>query len=636
MESVLGFKGTTRDDIVKDKSNGHKLVPWISWDEWNFVRESLFSSSPDSIALALQRISVWRSRGCLPVLIEVSASIIEIQQKDPFFRVDLGDNASDSDEMLAMLYCMAIMRLVNGVVEKTRKRTQVSIAEAADAINIPRMLIDIRHEGSHRDLPSLRLVRLASTKAVDWLKSYYWEPQKKLISFQSDGTSSLRNEIKSRLRELAFYLKIKQATRSSSLLVKEKRVKHCERLCGRNKFLSLMAGKLQSSKSAGFRKQITKTLKNLVRLYSSYSAEVVSVLLEFLLNASDSLDLVELPKDCQVSPRMDHLQSDFDDWKPVIAKLSNKEPELLLTLLKAVLEMIESQEAMKYESGGEHLISEFGAEIHHREKISILFKWLVGNLEGLKPFHREGSEAETEGSSTEVNLRKATLVELLRKCLLVSSPGNNQLTASALVLAHMTGKRSLVEKLNKLPLLCVSNPDIDEDNSSIVSSEIFLNQQEDYICQAAEKLEFVKLRRVKGNVVKTTDGDVGNKSRWVVAKSWNRCPIGMLPRDVSSSGHLPVLDCYDNHKEILKSSESRECWELIQCSGKREADCAVEFLDNSTLKKMRETEGGYEPDDGTEDASLKGVKGQLMIGGVWKKVMEEELLGIALAVRILV
>ena len=30
-------------------------------------------------------------------------------------------------------------------MEKTRKKTEVSIAEAADAIGIPRMLIDIRH-----------------------------------------------------------------------------------------------------------------------------------------------------------------------------------------------------------------------------------------------------------------------------------------------------------------------------------------------------------------------------------------------------------------------------------------------------------------------------------------------------------
>lgn len=36
-------------------------------------------------------------------------------------------------------------RLVNGVIEKTRKKEEVSIAVAANAIGMPRTLIDIRH-----------------------------------------------------------------------------------------------------------------------------------------------------------------------------------------------------------------------------------------------------------------------------------------------------------------------------------------------------------------------------------------------------------------------------------------------------------------------------------------------------------
>ncbi|KAK7266001.1 hypothetical protein RIF29_18639 [Crotalaria pallida] len=56
------------------------------------------------------------------------------------------------------------LRLVNGVVEKTRKKEFVSIAVATDAIGIPRMLIDIRHEASHCELPSLKVARTASIK----------------------------------------------------------------------------------------------------------------------------------------------------------------------------------------------------------------------------------------------------------------------------------------------------------------------------------------------------------------------------------------------------------------------------------------------------------------------------------------
>ncbi|KAF3644431.1 hypothetical protein FXO37_21454 [Capsicum annuum] len=160
----LGFMEALKDNTVEGNSVGLKLVPWLSWNEWNSIRHSLFSASPASVAFALQRIWTWRSRGCIPIAVDVTTAIIEIQQKDPFFRKDLGGNALQSEEMLSMLYCMAIMRLVNGVVEKTQKKAEISIAEAVNAIGIPRMLVDVRHEGSHRDLPSLQLVRVASTK----------------------------------------------------------------------------------------------------------------------------------------------------------------------------------------------------------------------------------------------------------------------------------------------------------------------------------------------------------------------------------------------------------------------------------------------------------------------------------------
>ncbi|CAL5425461.1 unnamed protein product [Camellia sinensis] len=570
MDSLLGFMETMSSfdvDVDVGRSCDYKLVPWLTWDEWDFVRDSLFSSSPHSIASALRRITVWR-----PVVIEVTALIVEIQQKRSFL-VDLGDDALDSKEMLTMLYSMAIVRLVNGVVEKTRRKTEVSIAEAADAINIPRMLIDIRHEGSHPDKDQSR--NFGTSGALDWLKSYYWEPQKKAIPFQSDGIGSLRKEIKYRLW-----------------------TKHCEQLCGRNKFLSLMAGKPQSSKSAGSKKQIAKAFKHLIRLYSSYSLEVVSVLVQLLLNGSDS-------KSYQVSRSATHVQSLFDDWKPVVKKLSNKEPELLLNLIKAVLEKIETQEAMEYESVSE----------------------------GTEAYRAGHSATVTEGSSIDTSLPKATLVKLLRKSLLVSSPSNNQLRDAALVLAQMIGNNSLVQKLNELCFLEASNPTFDEENSPATSSESNLARLEDSIHQAAKKLEFVKLRRVKSNVLKTTDGDVGNKNRWVITKSWNLCPIGMLPCDVGSSGRLPVLDCDDDDKN-LKPLESKEQRALNEGMLKRGLDCDVELFNNLRVKKMRGSEGVRES-DGKDDTPSEGVEGRLMIGGVWKKV-EEEVFAIASAVRILV
>lgn len=45
-------------------------------------------------------------------------------------------------------------------------------------------------------------------QALDWLKSNYWEPQKNAIP-------DVRVEIRTRLREMAYYLKIKNVKKSS-------------------------------------------------------------------------------------------------------------------------------------------------------------------------------------------------------------------------------------------------------------------------------------------------------------------------------------------------------------------------------------------------------------------------------------
>ena len=99
---------------------------------------------------------------------------------------------------------------------------------------------------------------------------------------------------------------------------------------------------------SGSKKQITKILKYVLRLYSSFSKEIVSVLLEYLLKALSSSELEENADDASIGLTT---QNVLADWMLVILKLCNKEPELLLNLLKEVLDMIESQEDMKYKEG---------------------------------------------------------------------------------------------------------------------------------------------------------------------------------------------------------------------------------------------------------------------------------------------
>ncbi|XP_030522188.1 uncharacterized protein LOC115735206 isoform X2 [Rhodamnia argentea] len=572
----------------------YKLVPWLSWDEWDSVRASLFSPSPDSVASALRRITAWRSRGCLPVAVEVTASIIEIQQKDPFFR------------------------LVNGVVEKTRKKTEVSIAEAANAIGIPRMLIDIRHEGSHRELPALPLVRDASRQALSWLKSYYWEPQKKAMPSKRYGSLRARKEVKSKLRELAIYLRNKQSPPSTSL-VKEKSIKHC----GRSKVLLLVAGRLHTFKSGGgSKKTMSKILKNLVQLYASFSTEVISVLLEFLLKVVNSSDTLELQQEIHYPHGNRTL---LDDWMLLMTKLINKEPKMLLDLLKAVLDMIDTEEASNSETGTQHLMpSRHRVKTYQIAPLSSLFAWLVAISKGLKSFRDVDSSSETEVPDARRSTSREMLMGILRKSLRVGALGNKQLMDSAIQISEVIGNNSLVDKLNKLSLVSATTLDV----TCMTSSSTFA-EQEDYLRLAAEKL--VRLSRVKNKALSPTNTDGHNKCRWAVAKSWNPCPIGTLPLDFGFSGRLPVLDCKTG--EAPEAFERNSTQELNQCAGKREASCDADSLLDSRNKKMREAVVDCELEDMVVSG---GAGGCLMLGGVWKKVGLEELEAIKSSIRILV
>ncbi|XP_010519821.1 PREDICTED: pre-rRNA-processing protein las1 [Tarenaya hassleriana] len=596
-------------DPQQTSSDGCKPVPWLSWDEWDSVRESLFSASSDRVASALERVMTWRSRGSLPAPVDVTASIIEIRQKDGFVtREKQPADALYSENLLQMLYCMGILRLVNCVIEKTRRRTEVSIAEAAKAINIPRKLIDLRHEGSHRELPALSVLRDASDEALEWLKSYYWEPQKNQIPFKKDDAANIRREIKSKLRKLSLCLQLRQNPQVDSALVKEK--------CSK--------------------KKIRKILTGLVELYSSFPSEIVSVLLEFLLKALNSSKSAEILN--QNEPDQD-FSCFLDEWKPVIMEFSNREPELLLNLLKSTLDMIQNGEKKSYETEW-GLESKSTEDVSKVEKLPVLLAWLVGHLRGLRHFQKN--------STSEGKTPNMFLTELVRKCLLLSACGHDQLANSALQLAELVGGRVWKEKLIKLAYVHKPRMDVPlERCSSLVTTHETLFQQERSIHSAAKKLEFVKIQLSKKKSECTEETDARVPKTWVKPKTWNPCPIGMLPRVIGSSGRLPLLNC----REATEKTQTKSMVAGQSDSTKREAE--IQLLDDSTTKRARKTMEDPESNrEGEMDARSESKEKAmfndednllieesgscLMIGGEWKVVNTKELLEIASAVRILV
>eukprot|EP00741_Cyanophora_paradoxa_P005924 tig00000949_g5742.t1 len=157
------------------------LVPWTHWGEWQLVHRSLFSNRNDLQHSALKRIAAWMARGKVPIAVEATAILLEAVLADPqrasahapALEVDAHD-----DMRLRLMYSMAVLRMVNGIVDPAQKgRTAASVGDLAAGLNLPRFFVDLRHEATHKALPALPALRVAAARALDWLREAYWEAQ---------------------------------------------------------------------------------------------------------------------------------------------------------------------------------------------------------------------------------------------------------------------------------------------------------------------------------------------------------------------------------------------------------------------------------------------------------------------------
>lgn len=251
--------------------------------------------------------------------------------------------------------------------------------------------------------------------------------------------------------------------------------------------------------------------------------------------------------------------------------------------------------------------------------LASLFAWVVGILKKVP--------------SAKVNVPKRSLLELVQKCVRIRAPSNKQLMDSALLLAKLMDDSSLMEKVQKLSQVILSNSVITNDESSLPMTSVNFLQMEEDIRQAAKKLELFKQRVTKSRTTPSTDCGTDKPRTWTLAKEWNPCPIGMLPRIAGTFGYLPSLDPIDDWKD-LHDLDKEETQKPSKHGVKRDSTLDLTLLDHSTVKKKRGTKQVSESDHDVLPP-IK-AKGCLLINGVWKSVTEEEFRAIKSSVRILV
>ncbi|KAK9818152.1 hypothetical protein WJX72_007873 [[Myrmecia] bisecta] len=174
IDAVTLRKHGWENDMVVGRS-----VPWSSWRDWMQVREWLFGQSAEEFQRALDLVAAWRCRGRVPLGADLTAALIEIRLRDPAVVPGRSlPSHTSSEAVLQLQYAMVIIRLVNGIVDSAQKgKVAISVANLAAHAGLPRLLVDVRHDATHSELPTLALLRLAASQALTWLQTAYWQRQ---------------------------------------------------------------------------------------------------------------------------------------------------------------------------------------------------------------------------------------------------------------------------------------------------------------------------------------------------------------------------------------------------------------------------------------------------------------------------
>ncbi|MCJ8748943.1 hypothetical protein PDJAM_G00170350 [Pangasius djambal] len=161
------------------------VVAWMNKAEWEQVVDYLHSREPALQTHALHRISAWKGRfgPSTPVAVESTANLVRCQILDRSGKLERDD--------LVLLYGMALTRFVNLILERKQGRVAKPLRHLASTMNIPEWIVNLRHDITHRRLPTLKWCRKGCEFVLNWLQQQYWSRQ---LSSLSDWSSSFEEE----------------------------------------------------------------------------------------------------------------------------------------------------------------------------------------------------------------------------------------------------------------------------------------------------------------------------------------------------------------------------------------------------------------------------------------------------------
>ncbi|EPE29529.1 hypothetical protein GLAREA_00689 [Glarea lozoyensis ATCC 20868] len=145
------------------------ITPWRHQSELIEVREKLYGNGKEVAAMrdAVDLVGVWMQRGNCPHLVESTALLVAAVLNDR--------RGGNSTYCVRAAYGGAFSRFVTGLLDGHQvKQKKMSMYSIAKSIGLPATYVELRHQATHEELPSLSKLRTATQKALNWIWDYYW------------------------------------------------------------------------------------------------------------------------------------------------------------------------------------------------------------------------------------------------------------------------------------------------------------------------------------------------------------------------------------------------------------------------------------------------------------------------------
>ncbi|KAK9798276.1 putative hydroxyacylglutathione hydrolase [Seiridium cardinale] len=172
---------------------------------------------------AVSRVAMWVQRGSCPHMVESTGLLMAAILDDldeawsGFGGKGSSANKAGSTSAVRLAYSAAFSRFVTGLLDSHQdKQMKQSMYSIAKTIGLPATFVELRHQCTHEQLPSLLKLRSAAQKSLVWIWDYYWKhlTDDEYVDADGDNEVAIGNTC---IEMLSMYLLTDDGTKKKSL-----------------------------------------------------------------------------------------------------------------------------------------------------------------------------------------------------------------------------------------------------------------------------------------------------------------------------------------------------------------------------------------------------------------------------------